>query len=124
MTAEARTIETGHGISRLALLLLLDGEERFREPNMNTVDVLARTEIIDEQAVIDGASLIRRLVSERRMPAAREAACIDNPPLTLYGAFRQGVADHAARRANPYRAGSRFWALWEEGRLEAETSGR
>jgi hypothetical protein len=100
------------------------GKERFREPNMNTVDVLARTEIIDEQAVIDGASLIRRLVSERRMPAAREAACIDNPPLTLYGAFRQGVADHAARRANPYRAGSRFWALWEEGRLEAETSGR
>ncbi|MBR8209784.1 hypothetical protein KDW61_14045 [Burkholderia cenocepacia] len=91
---------------------------------MNTVDVLARTEIIDEQAVIDGASLIRRLVSDRRMPATYEAACVDDPPLTLYGAFRQGVADHAARRANPYRAGSRFWALWEEGRLEAETSGR
>ncbi|AOR70058.1 hypothetical protein BBJ41_20970 [Burkholderia stabilis] len=91
---------------------------------MNTVEVLSRNETIDEQAVIDGESLIRRLVSERRVPAAREAACVDNPPLTLYGAFRQGVADHGMRRANPYRAGSRFWALWEEGRLEAETSGR
>ncbi|NTX31244.1 hypothetical protein HT746_29685 [Burkholderia pyrrocinia] len=91
---------------------------------MNTVEVLSRNETIDEQAVIDGASLIRRLVSERRMPAAREAACVDNPPLTLYGAFRQGVTDYSARRANPYRAGSRFWALWEEGRIEAETSGR
>ncbi|HDR9770079.1 TPA: hypothetical protein QDC27_005580 [Burkholderia cepacia ATCC 25416] len=91
---------------------------------MNTVEVLSRSETIDELDVIDGASLIRRLVSERRMPATREARCVDNPPLTLYGAFRQGIADHAARRANPYRAGSRFWALWEEGRLEAETSGR
>lgn len=91
---------------------------------MNTVEVLSRSETIDEQAVIDGASLIRRLVSDRRMPAVREAACVDNPPLTLYGAFRQGVTDHDARRANPYRAGSRFWALWEEGRIEAETSGR
>ncbi|MGS0891260.1 hypothetical protein ACVBGC_01670 [Burkholderia stagnalis] len=90
---------------------------------MNTVEVLSRTETIDELAVIDGASLIRRLVSERRAPV-REAACVDNPPLTLYGAFRQGVADYPARRANPYRAGSRFWTLWEEGRLEAETSGR
>ncbi|MGC3026020.1 MULTISPECIES: hypothetical protein [Burkholderia] len=90
---------------------------------MNTVEVLARTETIDEQTVIDGASLIRRLVFERRTPA-REAACVDNPPLTLYGAFRQGVTDYGARRANPYRAGSRFWALWEEGRIEAETSGR
>ncbi|RQR46698.1 MULTISPECIES: hypothetical protein [unclassified Burkholderia] len=91
---------------------------------MNTVEVLSRAETIDQLDVIDGASLIRRLVSERRMPAAREAACVDNPPLTLYGAFRQGVTDHAARRANPYRAGSRFWTLWEEGRIEAETSGR
>ncbi|RQS36165.1 hypothetical protein DIE03_03160 [Burkholderia sp. Bp8992] len=91
---------------------------------MNTVEVLSRSETVDELDVIDGASLIRRLVSERRVPAARETACIDNPPLTLYGAFRQGVADHGTRRANPYRAGSRFWALWEEGRLEAETSGR
>ncbi|RQR29772.1 hypothetical protein DIE23_21445 [Burkholderia sp. Bp9143] len=91
---------------------------------MNTVEVLSRSESIDQVDVIDGASLIRRLVSERRMPAAREAACVDNPPLTLYGAFRQGITDHAARRANPYRAGSRFWALWEEGRIEAETSGR
>ncbi|WP_193100485.1 hypothetical protein [Burkholderia sp. Z1] len=91
---------------------------------MNTVEVLSRSETIDELDVIDGASLIRRLVSERRIPAAREAACVDNPPLTLYGAFRQGVADYGTRRANPYRAGSRFWALWEEGRLEAETSGR
>lgn len=91
---------------------------------MNTVEVLSRSETIDEQAVIDGASLIRRLVSDRRMPAARETACVDNPPLTLYGAYRQGVTDHGARRANPYRAGSRLWALWEEGRIEAETSGR
>ncbi|MCO1346823.1 hypothetical protein L0Z31_03845 [Burkholderia vietnamiensis] len=91
---------------------------------MNTVEVISRAETVDRVDVIDGASLIRRLVSERRMPAAREAACVDNPPLTLYGAFRQGVADHAARRANPYRAGSRFWALWEEGRIEAETAGR
>ncbi|WP_321806461.1 hypothetical protein [Burkholderia sp. BCC1993] len=91
---------------------------------MNTVEVLSRAETIDQLDVIDGASLIRRLVSERRMPAAREAACVDHPPLTLYGAFRQGVTDHAARRANPYRAGSRFWTLWEEGRIEAETSGR
>ncbi|WP_175685767.1 hypothetical protein [Burkholderia anthina] len=93
---------------------------------MNTVEVLSRTERIDPLEVIDGASLIRRLVSRR--PAAREtvreAACVDNPPLTLYGAFRQGVADYAAHRANPYRGGSRFWVLWEEGRLEAETSGR
>ncbi|AFQ50569.1 hypothetical protein [Burkholderia cepacia] len=91
---------------------------------MNTVEVLSRTDTIDQLDVIDGASLIRRIVSVRRPPAAREAACVDHPPLTLYGAFRQGVADHAARRANPYRAGSRFWALWEEGRIEAETSGR
>lgn len=91
---------------------------------MNTVEVVSRAETVDRADVIDGASLIRRLVSERRTPAAREAACVDNPPLTLYGAFRQGVADHAARRANPYRAGSRFWALWEEGRIEAETAGR
>ncbi|MBY4868250.1 hypothetical protein DIE14_28100 [Burkholderia sp. Bp9017] len=95
---------------------------------MNTVEVLSRTERIDRQEVIDGASLIRRLVSSRRPAAAREtvreAACVDNPPLTLYGAFRQGIADYAARRANPYRGGSRFWVLWEEGRLEAETSGR
>ncbi|RQZ20641.1 hypothetical protein DIE15_00790 [Burkholderia sp. Bp9031] len=91
---------------------------------MNTVEVLSRAETIDQLDVIDGASLIRRLVSERRTTAAREAVCVDNPPLTLYGAFRQGVTDHAARRANPYRAGSRFWALWEEGRIEAETSGR
>ena len=91
---------------------------------MNTVEVLSRSDTIDERDVLDGSALIRRLVSERRMPAAREARCVDNPPLTLYGAFRQGIADHAARRANPYRAGSRFWALWEEGRLEAETSGR
>ncbi|WP_063551706.1 hypothetical protein [Burkholderia territorii] len=91
---------------------------------MNTVEVLSREQACDQLDVIDGASLIRRLVSERRVPASREAACVDNPPLTLYGAYRQGVADHAARRANPYRAGSRFWALWEEGRIEAETSGR
>ncbi|AOI63041.1 hypothetical protein WS98_03350 [Burkholderia territorii] len=91
---------------------------------MNTVEVLSREQACDQLDVIDGASLIRRLVSERRVPAAREAACVDNPPLTLYGAYRQGVADHAARRANPYRAGSRFWALWEEGRIEAETAGR
>ncbi|KWE31055.1 hypothetical protein [Burkholderia territorii] len=91
---------------------------------MNTVEVLSREQASDQLDVIDGASLIRRLVSERRVPAAREAACVDNPPLTLYGAYRQGVADHAARRANPYRAGSRFWALWEEGRIEAETAGR
>ncbi|KAB0673475.1 hypothetical protein [Burkholderia territorii] len=91
---------------------------------MNTVEVLSRAQASDQLDVIDGASLIRRLVSERRVPAAREAACVDNPPLTLYGAYRQGVADHAARRANPYRAGSRFWALWEEGRIEAETAGR
>ncbi|AOI95199.1 MULTISPECIES: hypothetical protein [Burkholderia] len=91
---------------------------------MNTVEVLSRAEASDQLDVIDGASLIRRLVSDHRAPAAREAACVDNPPLTLYGAFRQGVTDHAARRANPYRAGSRFWALWEEGRIEAETSGR
>lgn len=90
---------------------------------MNTVEVLSRAETIDQLDVIDGASLIRRLVSERRT-TAREAPCVDNPPLTLYGAFRQGITDHAARRANPYRAGSRFWALWEEGRIEAETSGR
>lgn len=94
---------------------------------MNTVEVLSRAESVDQLDVIDGASLIRRLVS--RHPAAgrdtvREAACVDNPPLTLYGAFRQGVADYAAHRANPYRGGSRFWVLWEEGRLEAETSGR
>ncbi|AOJ89390.1 hypothetical protein WS87_22155 [Burkholderia sp. MSMB0856] len=92
---------------------------------MNTVEVLSHAEASDQLDVIDGASLIRRLVSEHRAPAAREAACVvDNPPLTLYGAYRQGVTDHAARRANPYRAGSRFWALWEEGRIEAETSGR
>ncbi|GBH23224.1 hypothetical protein [Burkholderia vietnamiensis] len=91
---------------------------------MNTVEVISRAETVDRVDVIDGASLVRRLVSERRTPAAREAAGVDNPPLTLYGAFRQGVADHAARRANPYRAGSRFWALWEEGRIEAETAGR
>ncbi|EEE03168.1 hypothetical protein [Burkholderia multivorans] len=90
---------------------------------MNTVEVMSRRETIDEFDVIDGASLIRRLVSGRRTPA-REAACVDNPPLTLYGAYRQGIADYAAGRANPYRAGSRFWALWEEGRIEAETSGR
>ena len=93
---------------------------------MNTVEVLSRTERIDQLEVIDGASLIRRLGSRRpgAREAVREAACIDNPPLTLYGAFRQGVADYAAHRANPYRGGSRFWVLWEEGRLEAETSGR
>lgn len=91
---------------------------------MNTVEVLSHAETSDQLDVIDGAALIRRLVSERRTTAAREAACVDNPPLTLYGAYRQGVTDHAARRANPYRAGSRFWALWEEGRIEAETSGR
>ncbi|AJY09827.1 hypothetical protein K6W16_05760 [Burkholderia dolosa] len=90
---------------------------------MNTVEVISRAETIDESAVIDGASLIRRLVAGSRSRVG-EAACVDNPPLTLYGAYRQGIADHAARRANPYRAGSRFWALWEEGRIEAETSGR
>lgn len=46
---------------------------------MNTVEVLSRSETIDELDVIDGASLIRRLVSESRMPAARETACVDNP---------------------------------------------
>ncbi|WAS58090.1 hypothetical protein MK974_21920 [Burkholderia ambifaria] len=91
---------------------------------MNTVEVISRAETIDQLDVIDGAALIRRLVSAHRPPAVREAACVDSPPLTLYGAFRQGITDHAARRANPYRAGSRFWALWEEGRIEAETSGR
>ncbi|MBR8311972.1 hypothetical protein KDW36_02000 [Burkholderia dolosa] len=90
---------------------------------MNTVEVISRAETIDESAVIDGASLIRRLVAGSRSRVG-EAASVDNPPLTLYGAYRQGIADHAARRANPYRAGSRFWALWEEGRIEAETSGR
>ncbi|WP_306716834.1 hypothetical protein [Burkholderia dolosa] len=90
---------------------------------MNTVEVISRAETIDESAVIDGASLIRRLVAGSRSRVG-EATCVDNPPLTLYGAYRQGIADHAARRANPYRAGSRFWALWEEGRIEAETSGR
>ncbi|WP_269501249.1 hypothetical protein [Burkholderia sp. IMCC1007] len=94
---------------------------------MNTVEVLSGTERIDQPDAIDGASLIRRLVSRRPAAACetvREAACVDNPPLTLYGAYRQGVADYAAHRANPYRGGSRFWVLWEEGRIEAETSGR
>ncbi|QTO46562.1 hypothetical protein [Burkholderia latens] len=91
---------------------------------MNTVEVLSHAETSDRLDAIDGAALIRRLVSEHRTTAAREAACVDNPPLTLYGAYRQGVTDYAARRANPYRAGSRYWALWEEGRIEAETSGR
>ncbi|MGU7768741.1 hypothetical protein ACV229_00975 [Burkholderia sp. MR1-5-21] len=90
---------------------------------MDTVEVISRNEPISEGTVIDGATLIRRLTSFRR-PDPREAACVTNPPLTLYGAYRQGVEDYAARRANPYRAGSRFWAVWEEGRIEAETEGR
>ncbi|MGZ2747622.1 hypothetical protein [Burkholderia stagnalis] len=90
---------------------------------MDTVEVISRNEAINEASVIDGTTLIRRLTSFRR-PDPREAACAANPPLTAYGAYRQGVDDYAARRANPYRAGSRFWALWEEGRIEAETDGR
>lgn len=90
---------------------------------MDTVEVVSRNEPINELKVIDGASLIRRLTSDRR-PAMREAACVQDPPLTLYGAYRQGVDDYFARLANPYRAGSRLWAVWEEGRIEAETDGR
>ncbi|MBI0331002.1 hypothetical protein [Burkholderia plantarii] len=44
---------------------------------------------------------------------------IDEPPLTLYGAYRQGVADYFARRPNPYRNGSRLAEIWQEGRTEA-----
>jgi hypothetical protein len=96
---------------------------KCREHNMDTVEVVGRNESINDPSVIDGASLIRRLTADRR-PAAREAACVQEPPMTLYGAYRQGVDDYFARRANPYRAGSRLWAVWEEGRIEAETQGR
>ncbi|WP_431822543.1 hypothetical protein [Burkholderia sp. F1] len=90
---------------------------------MDTVEVISCNEPINETSVIDGAALIRRLTSVRS-PDPREAACVKTPPLTLYGAYRQGVEDYDAHRANPYRAGSRYWALWEEGRIEAETDAR
>ncbi|KWI86400.1 hypothetical protein WM09_17840 [Burkholderia ubonensis] len=90
---------------------------------MDTVEVICSSEPVNEKSVIDGAALIRRLTTVRSSDP-RDTACMDNPPLTLYGAYRQGVEDYAARRANPYRAGSRFWALWEEGRIEAETDAR
>ncbi|KDB06488.1 hypothetical protein LIG30_4162 [Burkholderia sp. lig30] len=87
---------------------------------MDILEVVSAGQPIDDLDVIDGASLITSLISGRR-PARRDAAPVQNPPLSLYGAYRQGILDHPERRGNPYRAGSRLWAIWEEGRIEAET---
>ncbi|MGY4730740.1 hypothetical protein [Burkholderia pyrrocinia] len=90
---------------------------------MDTVEIVSRSEPINEANVIDDASLIKPLISVRS-PYPRETACVTNPPLTLYGAYRHGVDDYFAWRTNTYRASSRFWAVWEEGRIEAETERR
>ncbi|WP_179404957.1 hypothetical protein [Burkholderia guangdongensis] len=87
---------------------------------MDILEVFSPGRLGDRVNVIDGASLIRRLKSDRPT-APMGAARVSNPPLTLYGAYRQGVADYTTNRANPYSAGSRLWAVWEEGRIEAET---
>jgi hypothetical protein len=57
--------------------------------------------------VIDGVQLIT------------PARGVKHPPLTLYGAYRQGIDDYFARRPNPYHASSRFAAIWREGHNEA-----
>ncbi|GAB7538529.1 hypothetical protein [Burkholderia sp. 3C] len=75
---------------------------------------------INEFDVIDGDTLIRE--SRNASPVRSGGpSVIDAPPLTLYGAYRQGVADYFARRPNPYRNGSRLSDVWHEGRLEAAT---
>ncbi|AYQ90289.1 MULTISPECIES: hypothetical protein [Burkholderia] len=75
---------------------------------------------INDFDVIDGDTLI--MESRSAAPVRAEAlAGVDMPPLTLYGAYRQGVADYFARRPNPYRLGSRLADVWQEGRLEAAT---
>lgn len=67
---------------------------------------------------IDGAFLITELASGPSA-AIGGIACVTAPPLTLYGAYRQGFDDHRAGRANPYRAGSRLAGVWYEGYVEA-----
>ncbi|QKM51061.1 hypothetical protein B7760_05127 [Burkholderia glumae] len=69
---------------------------------------------IDE---IDGEILITE--SRAAAPARAYGIGIDEPPLTLYGAYRQGVSDYFARRPNPYRNGSRLAQIWQEGHVEA-----
>ncbi|KHJ63917.1 hypothetical protein NCPPB3923_05680 [Burkholderia glumae] len=69
---------------------------------------------IDE---IDGEMLITE--SRAAAPARAYGIGIDEPPLTLYGAYRQGVSDYFARRPNPYRNGSRLAQIWQEGHVEA-----
>ncbi|WDD92945.1 hypothetical protein Bsp3421_002986 [Burkholderia sp. FERM BP-3421] len=64
----------------------------------------------DALEIIDGVRLIT---------PARGAPGVKNPPLTLYGAYCQGIDDYVARRPNPYHAGSRFAAIWREGHNEA-----
>ncbi len=72
----------------------------------------------NDHEVIDGEKLIRELRDASRVRVSDEVG-IEAPPLTLYGAYRQGVADYFAHRPNPYRNGSRLSAVWQEGRLEA-----
>ncbi|WP_323122068.1 hypothetical protein [Burkholderia alba] len=87
---------------------------------MDSVEHVLQPALVNDLDIIDGA----RLITERAagsIACARNVLGIRNPPLTLYGAYRQGVEDYFARRPNPYRAGSRFAAIWREGHNEAST---
>ncbi|ABC35889.1 hypothetical protein [Burkholderia thailandensis] len=76
---------------------------------------------IAESNEIDGATLITKVASEplAALGGARSEA---TPPLTLYGAYRQGFADYLAGRPNPYRIGSRLAGIWHEGHAEAASN--
>ncbi|KVD78314.1 hypothetical protein WS62_29270 [Burkholderia sp. ABCPW 14] len=85
------------------------------------VEVERRRVSVEESNEIDGAALIAEVMSETL--AAADAAPRDQaPPLTLYGAYRQGFADYLAGRSNPYRIGSRFAGIWHEGHAEAASN--
>lgn len=85
---------------------------------MNLVETDFPRVSINDRNEIDGEFLITERASAAR-PRPPINRCVSNPPLTLYGAYRQGIDDYFARRPNPYRSGSRLAAIWYEGRMEA-----
>jgi hypothetical protein len=109
-TARTRAGPCSVVVRRLGTLIAEYQQNRLREATMNIVAYLHGPAPAETFEIIDGVRLIT---------PARATRGVKHPPLTLYGAYRQGIDDYFACRANPYLAGSRFAAIWREGHNEA-----